>query len=166
MKTLILMRHAKSSWAEPGRSDHSRPLNGRGRRGAEALGAWMARNDLAPDEVLCSDSARTQETWRRLDLPGEPSFDKALYHAESAALMTRLNTATGARVLMIAHNPGIADFACRLTPDRPDHPRFAQYPTGATTVLTFDISDWAELDWGTGRIAAFVVPADLGVTPK
>lgn len=164
MKTLLLMRHAKSSWAEPGRDDHSRPLNGRGRRGAEALGRWIRDNDLVPDEVLCSDAARTRETWRRLDLPGEVTLDRALYHAEGAALMARLQQATGDRVLMIAHNPGIAEFASRLTPDRPEHPRFAQYPTGATTVLHFPISEWAALEWNTGRLASFVIPADLGVT--
>lgn len=166
MKTLLLMRHAKSSWAEPGRDDHSRPLNGRGRRGAEALGNWIRAQDLIPDEVLCSDAARTQETWRRLDLGGEATLDGALYHSGSEVLMDRLRGATGNCVLLVAHNPGIADFASRLTEDRPDHPRFAQYPTGATSVLEFDIPSWADLDWGRGKLNSFVIPADLGVTRK
>jgi phosphohistidine phosphatase len=166
MKTLLLMRHAKSSWAEPGRGDHSRPLNGRGRRAAEALGRWITDEGLIPDQVLCSDAARTRETWRRLDLPGTPDLDPALYHAEAETLLEAVRAARGDRVLVLGHNPGIADFVCRLTLDRPAHPRFAQYPTGATTVLDCDLDSWADLDWGLGALHSFVVPADLGVSRK
>ncbi|WP_424969887.1 SixA phosphatase family protein [Dinoroseobacter sp. S76] len=164
MKTLLLLRHAKSSWAEPGRDDHSRPLNGRGRRGAEALGRWITDEALVPDEVLCSDAARTQETWRRLGLSGEASLTSSLYHAGPAMLLQAVQGASGARVLVVAHNPGIAEFADQMAATAPEHHRFAQYPTGALTVLDFDIEDWAELSPGTGAVRAFVIPADLGVT--
>lgn len=164
MKTLLLMRHAKSSWADPGRGDHVRALNGRGRRGAAALGHWIADQDLVPDQVLCSDAARTQETWQRLALPGEAALDGALYHAGPEAIRGALHAATGDRVLLIGHNPGIAEAAERLATTPPAHPRFAQYPTGATTLLEFDIADWTDLDWGTGTVREFIVPADLNVS--
>ncbi|WP_424968062.1 SixA phosphatase family protein [Dinoroseobacter sp. S375] len=164
MKTLLLLRHAKSSWAEPGRDDHSRPLNGRGRRGAEALGRWITEEGLTPDEVLCSDATRTQETWRRLGLDGEATLRPTLYHAGPAMLMQTVQEATGAQVLVIAHNPGIAEFAGQMARVAPDHHRFAQYPTCALTVLQFEIDDWAALAPGTGEVRAFVIPADLGVT--
>lgn len=164
MKSVLLMRHAKSSWANPGQDDHLRQLNGRGRRGAAALGHWVTDQDLVPDQVLCSDAARTQETWQRLALPGAAELDSVLYHAAPGALLRALRAATGDRVLVVGHNPGIAEAAERLAVTPPAHPRFAQYPTGATTCLEFDITDWADLDWGTGTVRTFVVPADLNVS--
>ena len=72
-----------------------------------------------------------------------------------------LRAATGDTVLMIAHNPGIAEFAERLVATPPAHPRFADYPTGATLVARFDIADWADLAWHSGTPADFAVPRDL-----
>ena len=59
---LILIRHAKSSWANPGQGDHARPLNPRGRRAATAIGGWLADKGYVPDLILCSDAQRTRET--------------------------------------------------------------------------------------------------------
>ena len=63
MKTLYLLRHAKSSWDHPGLRDHQRPLSSRGRRAAPAMGEHMAAQEWVPDLVLCSDAVRTRETW-------------------------------------------------------------------------------------------------------
>lgn len=163
MKTLLLLRHAKSSWADPGRDDHERALNGRGRRGAAAIGTWIAEAGLVPDQVLCSDATRTQETWARLGLPGTPTLMHDLYHASAEVMLDLVQSASGARVLLIGHNPGIAEFCDRLCETQPDHYRFAQYPTGALTILTFEDADWSTVQWHSGKVAHFITPHDLGV---
>ena len=161
MKRLILMRHAKSSWKEAGLNDHERPLNGRGRRSATALGAWLRDQKYIPDQILSSSSARTRETWERLGLVGAPAFLDGLYHAGPDRMLTALRDADGAVVLMLGHNPGIAEFAQDMVAEAPDHARFADYPTGATLVVDFDIDDWSQLELGTGRPRDFIIPREL-----
>lgn len=161
MKRLILMRHAKSDWGTPGLSDHARPLNKRGRRAATALGHWLRETGLAPDEILCSSAARTQETCARLALAHAPMIQDALYLAETAEMQRLLRSAHGDTVLMIGHNPGIAEFAASLLATPPDHDRFNDYPTGATLVAVFDIDHWRDLQAGTGHVTAFVIPREL-----
>lgn len=162
MKTLILMRHAKSDWDDPRLSDHARPLNKRGRRSATALGKWLRKQALAPDQILCSSAIRTQETFVRLALPGTPDVLDSLYLAEPEQMLTELRRATGSIVLMIGHNPGIAHFAQALVATPPRHERFDDYPTGATLVVGFDINAWVDLRPGTGRVQHFITPGDLG----
>ncbi len=159
MKRLILMRHAKSDW-KLDQTDFDRPLNKRGRGAATALGEWLRQHGYIPDEVICSPAARTRETFQRLSLPDAPThFPNPLYLAEAGDLRQALRTATGDTVLMVAHNPGIAEFAEQVASDAPDHPRFADYPSGATLVADFDITSWADLD--TGDATDFVVPREL-----
>ncbi|MAU52687.1 MAG: phosphoglycerate mutase [Roseovarius sp.] len=161
MKRLILMRHAKSDWADPALPDHARPLNKRGRRSARALGDWLRGAGLVPGEILCSTAARTQETCARLRLPRAPRLLDSLYMAGPEAMLDALRAAQADTVLMIGHNPGIAEFAARLVATPPAHPRFDDYPTGATLVADFEIADWADLAEHTGRAADFVIPREL-----
>lgn len=162
---LILIRHAKSDWNDQRTADHARPLNGRGRRDAPAIGRWLAMRGALPDQVLCSDARRTLETWSRIAgvLPDPPAVTPvaALYHAPAATMLAVLRSASGTCVAMIGHNPGIGDFAGRIVAHPPDHARFADYPTAATAVIGFDATDWRDIVPGTGRVAAFVTPHDL-----
>lgn len=160
-RRLILMRHAKSSWKHPGLFDHARPLNGRGRASAQALGHWLRDRGYLPDEALVSDAVRTQETWERLGLDAPADLREDLYHADPATLMAALREATGDCVLMLGHNPGLGDFALSLTDHAPAHPRFEDFPTGATLVADFDIDDWRKLAPGTGTALDFVIPREL-----
>ena len=161
MKRLILMRHAKSSWASPDLDDHDRPLNDRGKRSAAAMGDWLRSENLVPDQALVSSSTRTHETFDGLGLTIEAQFLDALYHAGPAEMLEVLKAAKGDVVLMIGHNPGIAWFAAELVSTPPDHPRFDDYPTCATLVADFPINDWGDLKRGTGRVATFVVPREF-----
>ncbi|MEM6482439.1 MAG: histidine phosphatase family protein [Pseudomonadota bacterium] len=161
MRRLVLMRHAKSSWDSPMLSDHERPLNARGKRSAAALGDWLRTNAIMPDQALVSDAARTRATLAGLDLSLEPSLLSRLYHAGPETMFETLRDATGSCVLMIGHNPGIAEFASFIVSYQPDHPRFYDYPTGATLVADFDIEEWTELRQGSGQLHAFVVPREL-----
>lgn len=160
-RTLILMRHAKSSWDTPGQPDHDRPLNKRGRKSAHALGDWLRAAGWQPDEALVSTAARTRETFDRLRLDLTPNYLPELYGAGPMQMRNALLRATGKTVLMIGHNPGISEFAMNIVDEPPQHNRFFDYPTCATLVAAFDLNDWRELTWSSGRTLDFVIPREL-----
>jgi len=162
-RRLIIMRHAKSSWSTPGLADHDRPLNGRGQRSARALGDWLRDKGFLPDEAVVSSSLRTVQTFEGLNLDVQAQFTPEFYHAGPLTFAERLKSTTGRSVLFIAHNPGIAEFAHMMTQVPPDHPRFDDYPTGATTVLEFAPNARGEVafDWNTGIVVDFIVPRQL-----
>ena len=162
---LILTRHAKSSWAAPTMDDHVRPLNQRGERSAEAIGAWLVAEGYVPELALVSSSTRTRQTWALISQAFDPApearFMDALYHGEPNTLMQALQGAEADSVMMIAHNPGIAYFAQGLVAALPGDARFERYPTGATAVIEFDAPGWGSVTWTTGRVTALAFPRDL-----
>ena len=160
-RRLILMRHAKSSWDHPGLDDHARPLNGRGAASAEALGVWLRKRGYMPDEVLCSSAVRTQATAEALGLSAPVTVLEALYHASPQAMMQVLRQAKGRAVLMLGHNPGIAEFAHHLAAAPPPHPRFDDYPTGAAMVADLPIADWAQAEGRSATVLDFVIPREI-----
>lgn len=160
-RRLILTRHAKSDWDEPTLPDHDRPLNARGRRSARALGDWLASRGYDPEEVLCSSARRTLETWDRVAdavFETRPAFrsEPDLYHASPDTMLRILRTASAPTVMMIGHNPGIAEFAAQLPARAPMDPQFRRYPTAATLVVDFQIDSWAEVRPGEGSVLDFV----------
>jgi phosphohistidine phosphatase len=165
MKRLILTRHAKSSWDDPLMPDHDRPLNERGKAAAADLGQWLASRGYVPDEVLCSDALRTRKTFSGIApaLPGTPVLElkPALYHAGPDVMLAVLRHAVGETVMIIGHNPGIAEFAARLLSRPPANPEFARYPTGATLVADFDVDAWSDVGFGMGVVDDFIVPREI-----
>ncbi|MDJ0822654.1 MAG: histidine phosphatase family protein [Paracoccaceae bacterium] len=157
---LILMRHAKSDWSLS-RADHDRPLNPRGVKSARAMGDWLRDQGHLPDEVLCSTSARTRETLDLLDVSAPVRFERRLYEASMASLLDVLQSAQGASVLLLGHNPSIGALAHALVNTPPAHDRFFDYPTCATLVVTFSAPSWNEIEPGTDRALDFVVPREL-----
>lgn len=162
---LILTRHAKSDWSTPDQPDHDRPLNARGRRQAPLIGRWLASRGDRPDLVLCSTATRTRET---LDLilpmlTSEPevTFDPALYHAGSAKILSAIHAAQVPVLMIIGHNPGLAEAAQHLAHSPPVHPRFSGFPTAATAVFDFTEDDWSKVGWGRGSLRDFVTPDEL-----
>ena len=119
-RELILLRHAKSSWGQADLADHDRPLNGRGRRQAPLVGAWLAAEDCEPDLVLCSSARRARETLEGLLGAGgwQPPvvFEEGLYHAEPEAVLELIAWLGGTahRLLVVGHNPGLSDLSSRL----------------------------------------------------
>ncbi len=160
MKTLILMRHAKSDWSTGG-TDHARPLNARGKQSARAMGEWLRQAGFLPDQALVSDAFRTQQTWELLDLPIAADIQPLLYHASAARILELLQQSSGDTVLILAHNPDIAETAQRLIGEPPADPDFECYPTGATTILQFDAANWVDIAPATGTLLAFQVPRRL-----
>ena len=96
-----------------------------------------------------------------LNLSLEPKLMTRLYHAGPDVMFDTLREAEGATVLMIGHNPGIADFASAIVTTAPDHLRFFDYPTGATLVAEFDIESWKNLKSASGNVRDFVIPREL-----
>jgi len=165
MKRLILTRHAKSAWDDPTMADHDRPLNERGKAAAADLGQWLASRDYVPQQVLCSDALRTRKTWSGVApaLPGSPVLDlkPALYHAGADVMLAVLRHASANTVMIIGHNPGIAEFAAKLVKTPPLNPEFNRYPTGATLVVDFVASNWADVGFGAGAVVDFIVPREI-----
>ncbi|PQO22646.1 phosphoglycerate mutase [Rhodobacteraceae bacterium WD3A24] len=166
-RRLILTRHAKSSWNDPRQADFDRPLNPRGQAAAPLIGRWLAARGLVPEAVLVSSARRTLETWQRIarELPEPPEAQPvdALFHAGPVAMLRALRGLPDEvrTAMLIGHNPGLAEFALQLPAEPSPHPKFADFPTGATLVVDFDITRWADLRRGTGRIVAFLTPGDL-----
>lgn len=138
MRTLILMRHAKAVKGGEAPSDEARQLAPRGRRDAAAAGEALAAEGLVPDVALISTSARTRETAEIAlgDLQIERRFEEALYHAAPHGIWDAFASSEAARVLIVGHNPGMAELAADLIAQAHDASRLARdfsghMPTGA-----------------------------------
>lgn len=160
MKTLILMRHAKSDWSL-GMEDHDRILNARGKNNAVEMGDWLRVNATVPDVALVSDAMRTQETWGLLGLQAEVSFLHKLYHATAGDMLELLKTMESDTVMLLGHNPDIAELANRLIIEPPADHTFEQYPTCATSIITFAVDNWQNITPATGTLTAFQTPRAL-----
>lgn len=160
--TLILMRHAKSGWDDPTLDDIDRPLSDRGRRQAPLIGRWLASAGHIPDLALVSGARRTRETWDLMagDFPdATPRVVDALYLAPPARIRAALNGETDKTILVLAHNPGIAEAAHDMVEHHPEDGDFMRYPTSATSVIRFDADRWDDVR--RGRLVDFTVPRRL-----
>lgn len=169
MRRLLLLRHAKSDWSK-GVLDADRPLASRGRDAAPRMGAYLRDEQLFPDLALVSPARRARETWD-LVRPAlgevEMRFEPRIYEAPVERLLAVVREVEPAirTLLMIGHNPGLADMAKRLVGhgDRYAFARLAQkYPTAGLAVIDFATEDWAGMGLGEGRIDRFVTPKSLG----
>jgi len=171
MRRLLLLRHAK---AEPwqGCEDFDRDLTESGRLDASALGDFLVANDLIPDHIVFSGALRTRETARlvgaRLPRPVDAREDNAIYEATRPLLVALARDLPDAArvVLLVGHNPGVADFAGHLTGSGAKELRLrmaAKYPTCGLTALDCDVAQWSDLQPRCARLSRFVTPADLGL---
>ncbi len=171
MRRLILLRHAKSSWDDPGLDDFDRPLAPRGRAAAPLMAAYLREKDLVPDLVLCSTARRALQTWELVSpvLGGEVEvkYLNSLYLASPSRLITTLRRApeSAATVMMIGHNPGMEDTAAALA--GPESKKKAikklaqKFPTAAVAQIDFEAANWGLIDRGGGRLVRLVYPKDL-----
>jgi len=167
--TLTLLRHAKAARDGVDGTDLSRPLTGRGRRNADAVGAHMAEARIAPSLILCSSAARTLETLDLVlpHLTGKPkvSLLDTLYLAGPLVLLKRLHAVPGktSHVMIIAHNPGLHALALDLIADGPQEQIGAlgrKLPTSGLVVMNFALAAWEEVVAGTGTLVSFTAPGD------
>ena len=169
MKSLTLLRHAKSSWADPGQDDFDRPLNARGIAAARLIGREMRALGLTFDAVLASPARRAVETLERAaETYGTLAHghDRRLYLAspETLAAIARETNDSVDRLLLVGHNPGFHMLALRLTggSNGPLEAELAaKYPTGALAEIGLPIARWRDLDDGTGQLTRFIRPRDL-----
>jgi phosphohistidine phosphatase len=164
-RVLYLLRHAKSSWDDPGIEDHERPLAPRGRRAAGVLAGHVRSAGIVPELVLCSSARRTRETLEVVDPPGEWQIESGLYAASPGTVLARLQSVPdGVRsAMVIGHNPTMQVLVLRLAAaaseaDLEEVQR--KFPTGALATLTFE-GAWSELAPGRARLAAYVRPRQL-----
>jgi phosphohistidine phosphatase len=174
MKELFLLRHAKSSWADPGMADDDRPLNKRGRQAAAAMAGYLSAEGLRPGLILCSSARRTRET---LDFISEAlgssipvHIEPELYLADPATLLERLRHVpdTAGSVLIIGHNPGLHELAAELTAGiraNADAQRLRdKFPTAAFARFRLKLDRWRDLSderLAGARLLGYVIPADL-----
>lgn len=171
MLRLLLLRHAKSSWTDPGLDDHDRPLNARGQKSAPSVGRFMREQKLNPDLVLCSPARRARETWKlvSVELRSSPRLlmEDGLYDFGNGGRIldtVRAKADSAKTVLVIGHNPSIERLAQRLIGkgDAKLRKRLAEkYPTGALAEISFAAKEWKDVEDGKGTLASFVRPRDL-----
>ena len=171
MLRLMLLRHAKSSWTDPGSDDRDRPLTARGRKAAAAMGGMMRARGFLPDLVLCSPARRTRETWDLIaaELRNAPRMliDEALYdfgNGGRVAEVIRQRGDTAQTLLVVGHNPSLERLALRLSGsgERKLQDRLAKkYPTGALAVFDAACRSWAEFEDNTASITHFIRPRDV-----
>ena len=162
MKTLLMMRHAKSDWDADYGHDHDRPLNKRGRRAADAMGRWLALTGQLPDRVLCSTAVRARTTLERAMEAGDwdcgVDHDERVYGAGHRALI-ELIAGTSKRVdqlMVIGHEPGMTALFSTLIGSA--HIRF---PTAAAARIELRAERWRDVRSGCGSLTWFLPPRVL-----
>jgi len=164
MKTLLILRHAKSSWKDAGLADHERPLNHRGRRTARLMGRYMSARKALPDLILSSTALRARETAElaiaAMRAPMDLRYDERLYLATVPTLLEVISQIEDdrKRPLLIWHNPGLEDLVFRLSG------KARAVPTGALAKISFDIDRWSEAVRTSGVLDWLAKPRDLEET--
>jgi len=162
MKTLLVLRHAKSSWNDPALDDHERPLNKRGRRDAPRMGELVGECGLIPDVIISSDAVRARLTAAAVAeaarYAGEILLDPHLYLASPADILSLLATvrANAGTVMIVGHNPGLEKLVEQLTGERQD------LPTAALAQIGLPIDQWRDLKPSTrGTLVGLWRPQEL-----
>ncbi len=169
MRRLMLLRHAKSAWDDPGLTDVERHLNERGREAAPKMGAYMRANGLRPDRVIVSAATRTRETWALIaeQIGGEPVFDRRIYEAAPRDVLDVIEETpdTVRTLLVVGHNPGLQMVGLHLARRDGAETRRrlnAKYPTAGLIVIDLMVEDWRDLPAEAGVIDRYVTPASIG----
>jgi phosphohistidine phosphatase len=161
MKTLYLLRHAKSSWDDPDLKDFDRPLNKRGLKAAPRVGALLQKQKLQPDIVLSSPALRAKQTTHIVceaaGLSSLINFDERIYEAGVQRLFEivigfsdTINVA-----VMVGHNPGFEELVSALTGES------QRMPTAALACIELKIKKWSDLTGGSGKLKWLVRAKDL-----
>ena len=170
MKRLAVLRHAKSSWGDPGLDDFNRPLNDRGWKAARRMGRELKHRGMHFDLVLASSAARVRETIdgvrEKYEFAAPIRFEQRIYLASTEGLLALIQDlpASIEAPLIVGHNPGLERLLVELTSE--DRRGFRQriagkYPTGALAVVELPAKDWTDIEPGSGEIVELIVPKEL-----
>lgn len=162
MKTLLVLRHAKSSWKDLGISDHDRPLNKRGKKAAPRMGQLLYEEGLLPDVILCSTAVRARDT---ADLVAEASgfegdivYLEDFYHADPVDYLDALRSLSDDidNAMIVGHNPGM-ELLLEMLADE-----FERFPTAALALIRLPIENWSQLtDETEGEMVELWLPRAL-----
>lgn len=161
MKTLFILRHAKSSWKDSALQDYDRPLNGRGRKAAELIGGFIRKQKVRPDLILSSPAVRARETieivMKTAKLGIELRYDQRIYEAGPLRLLEVISQIDEDRsiVLLVGHNPGLEELLHVLTD------RVEQMSTGTLAKISFGTTKWRKTLEKKGSLDWLVKPKEL-----
>ena len=162
-RRLYVLRHAKSSWDDPGERDHERPLAPRGHRAVKLLAQYVRDHQIRPELILCSTARRAVETLQGVDPPGERVIESLLYGAGYDQLVERLRQVPAERrsVMIVGHNPALQVLVLRLARSGEWLEDIRnKYPTGALATLDFAVP-WGEIVEGSATLTDYVSPKAL-----
>ena len=161
VKTLLILRHAKSSWDDDSLADHDRPLNTRGKRAAHRMGRLLDDENLWPDVILSSTAERAATTTQRVTeaggFAGETCYVRELYGAgphDLVEIVRELGGEAGS-VMIVAHNPGLEDLVQQMTGE------YHRLPTAALVRILVPIENWRDLEADGGTLAGVWRPKEL-----
>jgi phosphohistidine phosphatase len=170
MKSLTILRHAKSSWAEPGQQDFDRPLNERGRKAARRIGRELKHRKMHFDVVLASAAVRVQETLEEL-FEGygeelEVGVEAQVYEADVQTLLSLVREIpeSGTTAMLVGHNPGLHRLVLELANEDSAGLRErleSRFPTAAAAVIDLNAETWSDVTPGCGLIRALILPKEL-----
>lgn len=162
MKTLYVIRHAKSSWDATNVDDFERPLNGRGKLDAPRMGKRLKEKEIHPDLMLTSPARRALSTSKKIGkILGYPKdnikTDRQLYHADEETILSVVQGIKDKfnHVILCTHNPGLTDFVNTLMNGEFD---IDNIPTCGVVALEFDFERWRDVNWGKGKMLFFDYP--------
>ncbi|MCA1558081.1 MAG: histidine phosphatase family protein [Acidobacteria bacterium] len=161
MKTLLLLRHAKSSWKDAELRDFERPLNKRGLKAAPLVGKFISKRKIAPDLIISSPAVRAKMTAALLIQSGELRtqlrYDERIYEADLETLLKVVSQIDEAAdtVLMVGHNPGFQELLKALTNE--EH----EFPTAALAQISLKTDKWSAVGQKSGRLKWLVTPKEL-----
>ncbi len=160
MKTLYVLRHAKSSWEDRDLADFDRPLNERGKSAAPFMGEVLRGNELTPELILSSPALRACETARLVKaaagLDAEIKHNEHIYEASPQTLQQVAASIDDrfASAMIVGHNPGMEGFVRLLTG------KLEQMPTATLAIIDLDIAGWADISKGRGELRRIIRPRD------
>lgn len=160
MKTLFILRHAKSSWADADMSDFERPLNDRGMKAAAFMGELISDKGYEPYLILSSPAVRARSTAEIVKKAGkldaEIRYEHRIYEASPQTLRQTISEIDGAyrSVLLVGHNPGIEGLSRFLTG------HLESFPTAALAVIDLNIDEWSYIDEGRGTLSKIYRPKE------
>lgn len=161
MKTLYLMRHAKSSWKDSTLQDFDRPLNGRGREAAPLVGRLVRKRKLRVDLILSSPAARARQTAvlvkESAGLDAELLYDERIYEADAARLVEVVAQAgeSAEALMLVGHNPGMEELLTLLTGES------RSMQTATLACISLDVEKWGKAREHSGRLEWLVRPEEL-----
>lgn len=161
MKTLFVLRHAKSSWENTNLSDFERPLNERGLEAAPLMGKVMKENQFQPEMILSSPAKRASQTAEiireKAGIDGEIRYEERIYEASPARLLEVISEQNDEieSLIIVGHNPGLEGLV-RFTTGQ-----IEPMPTAALAVIDFKINKWSEINSANGVLRTFIRPKEI-----